>query len=400
MCVPNERALTERRGRCAIPDGDSEPPSILRRSEIIAFSLISLLVITVVAVLYVAKAFFLPIVAAFVVGTMLSPAAGFLERHRIPRALSAVLIVSAVGAGVTFIIGLISSPLMEWSTRLPELGARLKDKLHIFDRPLALWHELQGMLGASDAFPTAPFQMPKLEWVQPTLEFLSPTFTEFLLFFATLILFIASWRDLRRALIMTFTGHDSRLRVLRILNAIEEHLGSYLLTVTLINMGVGTATGLICWAAGMPNPAGLGALAATLNYLPIIGPVAMFAILALVGLVAFSTIGGGLDRAARLCRAYVSRRSFHHADHHRTPARIERARGLYFTGILDLAVGADGRLSVVAAFDRGVDPSRSFVAIDRTATTVNHFDRLSVSLRELPEAGNVSPDINLNAGSF
>jgi predicted PurR-regulated permease PerM len=57
-------------------------------------------------------------------------------------------------------------------------------------------------------------------------------------------------------------------------------------------MGVGTATGLICWAAGMPNPAGLGALAATLNYLPIIGPVAMFAVLALVGLVAFSTIGG------------------------------------------------------------------------------------------------------------
>jgi predicted PurR-regulated permease PerM len=288
--VPNERALTRDDADARSLDGGSESPSIIS-SEIIAFALISLLVITVVAVLYAAKAFFLPIVAAFVIGTMLSPAAGFLERHRIPRALSAVLIVSAVGAGVTFVIGLISSPLMEWSTRLPELGARLKDKLYIFDRPLALWRDLQGMIGGSDALPPAPFQVPKIEWVQPTLEFLSPTFTEFLLFFATLILFIASWRDLRRALIMTFTGRDSRLRVLRILNAIEEHLGSYLLTVTMINMGVGTATGLICWAAGMPNPAGLGALAATLNYLPIIGPIAMFAVLALVGLVAFSTIG-------------------------------------------------------------------------------------------------------------
>jgi predicted PurR-regulated permease PerM len=290
--VPNERALARDDVDARSLDGGSELPSITYRSEIIAFALISLLIITVVAVLWAAKAFFLPIVAAFVIGTMLSPAAGFLERRRIPRALSAVLIVSAVGAGVTFVIGLISSPLMEWSTRLPELGARLKDKLYIFDRPLALWRDLQGMVGGSDALPPAPFQVPKIEWVQPTLEFLSPTFTEFLLFFATLILFIASWRDLRRALIMTFTGHDSRLRVLRSLNAIEEHLGSYLLTVTLINMGVGTATGLICWAAGMPNPAGLGALAATLNYLPIIGPVAMFAVLALVGLVAFSTIGG------------------------------------------------------------------------------------------------------------
>ena len=289
--LPNERALTRDAGGTPLPDSDADLPPIMSHTEVIAFSLISLSVIGVVAVLYVAKAFFLPIVAAFVVGTMLSPAAGLLERHRIPRALSAVLIVSAVGAGVTFIIGLISSPLMEWSTRLPELGERLRDKQHIFDRPLALWHELQNMLGSSDSFPAAPFQMPRFEWVQPTLEFLSPTFTEFLLFFATLVLFIASWRDLRRALIMTFTGHDSRLRALRTLNTIEEQLGSYLLTVTLINMGVGTAAGLICWAAGMPNPAGLGALAATLNYLPIIGPVAMFAILTVVGLIAFSTIG-------------------------------------------------------------------------------------------------------------
>jgi predicted PurR-regulated permease PerM len=292
--LPNERALAKDVARADAPDADEEALAVIGRSDVVAFSLVALLVITVVAVLYFAKAFFLPIVAAFVVGTMLSPAAGFLERNRIPRAVSAVLIVSAVAAGVTFIVGLISAPVMQWTSRLPELAGILKDKLHIFDRPLALWHELQGMLGAADAFPTAPFQMPKLEWVQPAIEFLPPTFTEFLLFFAILILFIASWRELRRALVLTFASHDSRLRALRVLNAIEEHLGSYLMTVTLINMGVGAATGLICWATDMPNPAGLGALAATLNFLPILGPVAMFAILVLVGLVASPTIGMGL----------------------------------------------------------------------------------------------------------
>jgi predicted PurR-regulated permease PerM len=234
------------------------------------------------------------VVTAFVVGTMLSPAAGFLERRRIPRAVSAVLIVGAVGAGITFMIGLISSPLMEWSTHLPELASQLKEKLHVFDRPLALWHDLQGMLGGSDPFSSGSFQMPKFEWVQPTIEFLSPTFTEFLLFFATLILFIASWRDLRRTLIMTFADHASRLRTLRILNEIEGHLGGYLLTVTMINLGVGAATGLICAVTGMPNPAGLGALAATLNFFPIIGPVAMFVILTVIGVITFSTLGAGL----------------------------------------------------------------------------------------------------------
>lgn len=292
--LPNERALAKDSVHASTSDNDLPPAPIIGRVDLITFSLISLLVVSIVAVLYAAKAFFLPVVAAFVIGTMLSPAASFLERHRIPRALSAVLIVSAVAAAVTFIVGLISAPVMQWTGRLPELAGLLKEKMHLFDRPIALWHEFQSMIGVSDAFPAAPFQMPKLEWVQPAIEFLPPTFTEFLLFFATLILFIASWRDLRRALVMTFTDHDSRLRALRVINSIEEHLGGYLLTVTLINMGVGVATGLTCWATGMPNPAGLGALAATLNYLPIIGPVLMFTILTLVGVLAFPTLGAGL----------------------------------------------------------------------------------------------------------
>ena len=292
--LPSERVLPNEPVGTPLPESKSELPPVIRRAEVVAFALVALLIICVVAVLYAAKAFFLPVVTAFVVGTMLSPAAGFLERHRIPRALSAVLIVSAVGAGVAFIVGLISSPLMEWSTRLPELGSQLKDKLHVFDRPLALWQELQSMLGGSDAFSAAPFLMPKFDWVQPTIEFLSPTFTEFLLFFATLVLFIASWKDLRRALILNFADHASRLRTLRILNEIEEHLGGYLLTVTMINLGVGAATGIICAVTGMPNAAGLGALAATLNFFPIIGPVAMFVILTVVGMIAFSTLGAGL----------------------------------------------------------------------------------------------------------
>jgi predicted PurR-regulated permease PerM len=293
--LPNERALPKEGVGTPLLESRSELPPVIRRAEVVAFALVALLVICVVAVLYAAKAFFLPVVMAFVVGTMLSPAAGFLERHRVPRAVAAVLIVSAVGAGVTFLVGLISAPLMQWSTRLPELGSLLKEKLHIFDRPLALWQELQSMLGGSDTLAT--FQMPKFDWVQPTVEFLSPTFTEFLLFFATLVLFIASWKGLRRALIMIFADHAARLRTLRILNEIEEHLGGYLLTVTMINLGVGAATGIICAVTGMPNPAGLGALAATLNFFPIIGPVAMFVILAVVGVIAFSTLSAGLMAA-------------------------------------------------------------------------------------------------------
>ena len=288
------RALPAETSGTPVPDSKAEQPPVIRRAEVVAFALVALLVIAVVTVLYFAKAFFLPVATAFVVGTMLSPAAGYLEKRHVPRSVSAVLIVIAACSGVAFIVALIASPLAEWSNRLPELGALLKEKMHLFDRPLALWQQLQGMLGGSETLPGAPFQMPKFEWVQPTFEFLSPTFTEFMLFAATLILFIASWRDLRRALIMTFTDRDTRLRTLRILNEIEGSLGGYLLMVTAINLGVGAATGIICAATGMPNPAGLGALAATLNFFPIIGPVATFVILTAVGVMSFPTLSAGL----------------------------------------------------------------------------------------------------------
>ena len=290
--LSGERVLSNGAQGTPAPDGRAELPPVIRRTELVALSLVGLLVIAIVAVLYLARAFFLPITMAFIVGTMLSPAASFLERYRVPRAVGAVLIVAAVSAATMFIIGLISAPAIEWSARLPELATALKEKMHVFDRPLRLWQELQGMIGGSDTL--APLQLPKFEWVQPTVEFLSPTFAEFLLFIATLILFIASWKDLRRALVLAFGDRDSRLRTLRILNEIEEHLGNYLLMVTMINVGVGVVTGLICAVTGMPNPAGLGALAAILNFIPIIGPVAMFAVLVVVGQVSFPSVGAGL----------------------------------------------------------------------------------------------------------
>ena len=275
-----------------VTNGNAEQPSAIGRAEVFGFAIVALLVIAVVVVLYVARAFFLPVVMAFVVGTMLSPAAGLLERGRIPRAIGAVLVVGAVAAGAVLMVGLISAPMIEWTSRLPELAARFKDKLHIFDPVLALWRELELLIGGSDTL--TGFQLPKFDWVQPTIEFLSPTFTEFLLFFATLILFVASWKDLRRALVLIFTDRATRLRILRIINEIEDHLGKYLLTVTLINAGVGVATGLVCAIARMPNPAGLGALAATLNFIPIIGPIATFAILLAVGIIALPTLGTAL----------------------------------------------------------------------------------------------------------
>lgn len=274
-----------------VTEATPERPIAIRRSDILVVSIAGLFVVAAIAALYVGKNLFLPLVSAFVVGTMLTRVASFLGRYHVPRSLSAVLIVIVTFGAFALVVGLISAPVIDWMSRLPELAAILRTKLGFLQRLQAVLSDVQLHLGDGSA---ASFQLPKMELVQPTLEYLTPTFAELLLFFATLVLFIACWADLRRALVLTFPERETRLRTLRILNEIEHDLGRYLVTVTFINIGVGIATGIICAAAGMPNPAGLGALAATLNYIPIIGPIGMFVVLLAVGLVSFDTVIGGL----------------------------------------------------------------------------------------------------------
>ena len=67
-----------------VPDSRGELPPVIRRTEVVAIALVGLLIISIIAGLYLARAFFLPITMAFIVGTMLSPAAGFLDAAAFP----------------------------------------------------------------------------------------------------------------------------------------------------------------------------------------------------------------------------------------------------------------------------------------------------------------------------
>jgi predicted PurR-regulated permease PerM len=250
-----------------------------------------------VCALYLARDLMLPIVAAFVVGVMLSPLAQRLEDLRVPRSVAALLIVCGVALLFALVIALIIPRVSELTTGLPALAASLKEKLHAFDGLVSFWRRLTSSGGGAPTGDSA-LPLPSLEWVPSTIGILLPPITGFLFFLVVLLLFIAKWPDLRRGLVLTFASRDSRLTVLKILNDIEAGLASYLLTVTLINVTVGAITGVICALTGMPHPIGFGALAATLNFIPVVGPIATFVVLVLVGVVTAPTLAQGLLPAA------------------------------------------------------------------------------------------------------
>jgi predicted PurR-regulated permease PerM len=246
--------------------------------------------IAVGAALYFARELLLPIVTAFVVGVMLSPAARALEARKVPRVVSAALIVLLTALLIAFIVSLIASPVAELAGKLPQIG----DKLHVFDGLLDFIRRLESSVGINPSTAQPAVPLPGIEWVPTTIGFLSPPLTGFVYFLVVLLLFISWWPDLRRGAVMTFASRDSRLMVLKIFNEIESGLANYLLTVTCINLGVGVAAGLIAWLTGLPFPFGFGALAATLNFIPIVGPILMIIVLALFGVVTAPSLGAGL----------------------------------------------------------------------------------------------------------
>src|SRR6202041_2200231 len=91
----------------AVAAADDEPHPEITLREISAWSLAILATVAVGFLLYAAREVMLPVVAAFVVGIMLGPAARRLEALHLPRPLAALLLVAGVTLIFAFVILLI-----------------------------------------------------------------------------------------------------------------------------------------------------------------------------------------------------------------------------------------------------------------------------------------------------
>ncbi|MDO5370152.1 AI-2E family transporter [Paracoccus sp. (in: a-proteobacteria)] len=107
-------------------------------------------------------------------------------------------------------------------------------------------------------------------------------FTLIFLFFL-----LASGDLLYLRIVQSFDALSEKRAAYDALRQIEASLGSYLGAITLINLGLGVASGLAMWTWGMPSPLLWGIAAAVLNYIPYIGAALGYVAAALVALVVF-----------------------------------------------------------------------------------------------------------------
>jgi predicted PurR-regulated permease PerM len=257
---------------------------------------IGIFILLAVTCLYLARYVLLPVLAAVVIATTLSPVVRRAERYRIPAvatSMALVLVILAVGAvGLT----LLSALIYDWVGRAPELGSVLQQKLTVLERPLAALRQLKDAVLPHDANTVTLDMGPSL--FAPVVGVLTPAVLQVVLFVGTLIFYMIEQARVRKGLVAMFSSRDAKLRFLRIVREIEDDLTAYLGVVTVVNVCLGCIVALGAWAFGLPNPALLGLLAGVMNYIPYIGPAFMAIALFSVGIVVLPTLLQALIPAA------------------------------------------------------------------------------------------------------
>jgi len=251
----------------------------------------ALLLIATVASLRVGSAFLIPIVIAGMLSLLLAPPLRWLMRRGIgPPIAAAILVLMLVGA--TFGgVALLVRPATEWISRAPATIAEVDRKVRRLMRPLGRLQETAKKVdevtgnGAGAPAPTAAAPAGIFQRLSMgTAGFLGASLTVVFLSY-----FLLAMGKRFEAKLEELLPERVRRQAIDGLREMETQMSGYLWQTTLINIGVGMVTWGVLALLGMPSPLFWGVVCAVLNYIPYLGGVVSFVLLAMAALVSFDT---------------------------------------------------------------------------------------------------------------
>lgn len=250
-------------------------------------------------VLSIGSVVFLPIAAALVLTVILSPLADWLARLGIPNTLASLVALIILIGGVVLALALILQPALTLVERIPTLldtvGRRFTELRDQFDWVARINDRIAAM-GAKAGTREVVLAEPTL---LETVAFATPSVViEFILTLLMTFFMIEARVRLRQKLLFGRASFGTSIKAARALREVQDRVASYILTVAMINAGVGVVAGLGAWALDLPAPIMWGGLAMIMNFVPYIGPMLMIGLTALFGIGTAETMLWGLVPAA------------------------------------------------------------------------------------------------------
>jgi len=267
--------------------------------DVRSIALTGIFVLLVFYTLYFARDFMLPVVLAFLLTFLLAPVVRGLHRIRVPEAIGAALVILAVLSGVVYGIYSLSGPAGDWIERAPQGLGRIERRVRDLQRPVTEVREAaeqvqeqveemagQGRQGRRTEVQVEGRTLTGVVFSQTQAFLAGAVVTIILLYFL-----LASGDLFLRKLVRVLPRLSDKKAAIEIARDMEDHISTYLVTMTLINIGLGIAVGGAMRLAGMPNPVLWGVTAAVLNFVPYLGPVVTLGTITLVSLLTFEDLG-------------------------------------------------------------------------------------------------------------
>lgn len=246
-------------------------------------------------VLSAGQVVFLPLTCAVVLSVVLSPLADQLNRAGLPNVLSAFVAVTALIAIVVLSLLLILQPASVMLERTPAMISAVSDQFSQVRSSFdwvndinSLLSRLAGRQPVREVVVATPTMLEQVATATPSVVI------EVILTLLMTFFMIEARGRVRNRLLHDRAALYRNRRVARVIRDVQHRVGSYILTVALINAGMGVVVACGAWLLGLEAPIMWGGLAALLNFLPYIGPVAMIAALALFGIGTSDSILAGL----------------------------------------------------------------------------------------------------------
>jgi predicted PurR-regulated permease PerM len=253
---------------------------------------------TLGVLLYVAHAAFIPVALALLLALILSGPVEALHQKHFPRAASAALILLITIGLIGGTVALLRTPAQGWYAQAPQTVATIKRKIRpvaIFVDQLDKFQKSAGNMNASDHGanpPNSPTATPPTQSAPALIiDASGPVLAGALTFVIVTLFLLAGGPPMLARMTAAFVDDLKASNVLNTIEKVRAEVGHFYLTTSLINVGLGTATGLTMWALGMPTPYLWGALAAIFNYIPYAGSASTLLIITLVAVVSFDTLG-------------------------------------------------------------------------------------------------------------
>jgi predicted PurR-regulated permease PerM len=272
-------------------DAAGEPAALVPRParfQRMSLGIAVVAVIAFIAALYLARAFFIPLLLGILASYTLRPVVDALHACRVPRAVAAALVLLLLAGGLSWLAFSLSDGAAAMTEKLPQAARQLRENLSAARRgaPTALQNmqeaatELQGAAADAGAKPgsrASALRAPEAStWMrdyllaQSALLFAVASQTPIVLLLTYFLL--ASGEHFRRKLVQFVGPSLSRKKdAVRILDEIDVQVQRYLLATLVSNTLVGVVTWVAFEALGVEQAGVWGVAAGVLRFVPYLG---------------------------------------------------------------------------------------------------------------------------------